>query len=66
MFGYFVTAQEIMEARDAKTIKMLGTADTLRDRKMADVEPNAREFDHDEWRREKTQVKIYIFMSFFS
>lgn len=55
-FGYEQTAYEIMATADPGTIKRLGTADTLRQRRLDGMEPDAREFDHDEWKWHKRDI----------
>ncbi|KAI3422149.1 hypothetical protein GPALN_012682 [Globodera pallida] len=57
-FGFERTAEEIMEIQHAGTIKRLGTADTLRERRRVGMEPNSREFNHDEWREVKEEIML--------
>uniref|UniRef100_A0A914HJL4 NADAR domain-containing protein n=1 Tax=Globodera rostochiensis TaxID=31243 RepID=A0A914HJL4_GLORO len=57
-FGFDRAAEEIMEMQHAGTIKRLGTADTLRERRRIGMEPNSREFDHDEWREVKEEIML--------
>ncbi|KAL3083096.1 hypothetical protein niasHS_010898 [Heterodera schachtii] len=57
-FGFDRTADEIMENGEAKVIKHLGHADSLRNKRRMGMEPNSREFDHDEWREAKEEIML--------
>uniref|UniRef100_A0A915P3Z8 NADAR domain-containing protein n=1 Tax=Meloidogyne floridensis TaxID=298350 RepID=A0A915P3Z8_9BILA len=59
-FNYLLLAEEIMASNDPSTIKKLGNASTMRQRQAIGTELSCRDFDHEEWRKNKALNKMLL------